>query len=151
MQKHDTLSGLFLLAISLAVCTGSVKLGVGTLHEPGSGFFPLASGLALGVFALLILYRAGSETRADSFWTSGANKRAIYLTLALLLLYAIILEPLGFIGSTIVLFLLFSRFVSGHRWKTSIFFAVAVSLATYFVFTLLLRAPLPGGVVERIF
>lgn len=151
MQKHDTFSGLFLLALSLAMCIGALQLGVGTLHSPGSGFFPLASGLALTIFSILILNQARGESRAAQFWTAGANKRSIYLTVVFLVLYSLILEELGFIGSTILLFVSVSRFVSAHRWKTSIFFALAVSLATYFLFTLLLRAPLPEGVLERLF
>jgi len=46
---------------------------------------------------------------------------------------------------------LFSRYVSGHRWGTAVFFALVTSLATYFLFNLLLHAPLPEGIVGRVF
>ena len=152
MQKYDILSGLFLLGVSLAICAGSLQLEVGTINAPGSGFFPLVTGLVLCVFSILILIQASKAGREPvRFWALEANKKNIYLTALFILVYALLLERLGFIGTTIFFFLLFSRFVSGHRWSTAVFFAVVTSLATYFVFTILLHAPLPQGIVGRIF
>jgi hypothetical protein len=53
--------------------------------------------------------------------------------------------------STTLFFVLFSRYVSGHRWRTAVFFALVTSLATYLVFSLLLHAPLPQGIMGRMF
>jgi putative tricarboxylic transport membrane protein len=152
MRKYDIVSGLFLLAVSLAICGASFQFHVGTLTAPGSGFFPLVTGLVLGIFSILILVEArksGKET--VRFWAPEANKKGIYLTFLFILVYALLLERLGFIGTTVLFFLLVSRFVSGHRWSTAIFFALLTSLSTYFVFTILLRAPLPQGILERMF
>jgi hypothetical protein len=85
------------------------------------------------------------------FWASNANKKGIYLTFLFILVYALLLEHLGFIGTTLLFFFLVSRFVSGHRWATAVFFAFVTSFSTYFVFTILLHAPLPQGFLERIF
>jgi hypothetical protein len=81
----------------------------------------------------------------------GANKKGIHLTFLFILFYALLLERVGFIGTTIIFFLLISRFVSRHRWSTAVFFGLVTSFATYFVFTILLHAPLPQGILERIF
>ena len=152
MRKYDILSGLFLLVVSVAICAGSLHLHVGTLTAPGSGFYPLVSGLALGLFSLLILVQAQKERKATiRFWAPEANKKGIALTFLFILLYALLLERVGFIGTTILFFLLVSRFVSGHRWTTAVFFAVMTSFATYFVFSVLIHAPLPRGIVERMF
>jgi len=152
MRKYDILSGLFLLAISLTVCVGSLRLQVGTLTAPGAGFFPLTTGLALGVFSILILMEARKANREwVPFWAPKAIKKSIYLTFLFILVYALLLERVGFIGATTLFFLLVSRFVSEHRWSTAVFFALVTSLATYFVFSFLLRAPLPQGIVGRMF
>jgi putative tricarboxylic transport membrane protein len=152
MQKYDIISGLFLLAVSLAICAGSLRLNVGNLTAPGAGFFPLVTGLVLGIFSILILVEAkksGKET--VRFWAPEANTRGIYLTFLFILVYALLLERLGFIGTTVLFFLLVSRFVSGHRWVTAVFFALVTSFATYFVFSFLLHAPLPQGIIGRMF
>ncbi|OGP67518.1 MAG: hypothetical protein A2170_15015 [Deltaproteobacteria bacterium RBG_13_53_10] len=152
MRKYDIVSGLFLLAVALLICGGSSQLHVGTLTSPGSGFFPLVTGLCLGIFSILILVEARKLGKEHvKFWVPGANKKGIYLTFLFILFYAFLLERLGFIGTTVLFFLLMSRFVSGHRWSTAIFFGLVTSLSTYFVFTFLLRAPLPQGILERMF
>jgi putative tricarboxylic transport membrane protein len=152
MRKYDIISGFFLLAVSLAICAGSLRLNVGTFTAPGSGFFPLVTGLALSVFSILILAEARKSAKETvRFWAPKANKKGIYLTFLFILVYALLLERLGFIGTTVLFFLLVSRFVSGHRWATAVFFALVTSLATYFVFTILLHAPLPQGILERMF
>ncbi|MEW6668657.1 MAG: tripartite tricarboxylate transporter TctB family protein [Thermodesulfobacteriota bacterium] len=152
MRKYDILSGLFLLVVSLAILAGSMQLQVGTLTAPGSGFFPLVTGLVLGIFSILIIAQARDTTKEPArFWAPAANRKGIYLAFLFILVYALLLERLGFIVSTTLFFVLFSRFVSGHRWTTAVFFALVTSLATYFVFNLLLHAPLPQGILQRMF
>jgi putative tricarboxylic transport membrane protein len=152
MKKFDTISGLFLLVLSIAICTGSLRLHVGTFRAPGAGLFPLVTGVVLGVFSILILLEARRKAEeAIPFWIPGGDIKAILLSFLIILIYALILERLGFIASTIVFFLLISRFVSGHRWTTAFFFAVVASVATYGVFKFLLRSPLPPGILERVF
>ena len=152
MRKYDILSGLFLLAVAVAICVGSLQLHVGTLTEPGAGFFPLVTGLALGVFSIAILAQAPrSGGESVQFWAPEADKKGLLLAFLFILVYALLLERVGFIGTTILFFVLMSRFVSRHRWTTAIFFALVTSFATYFVFDLLLRAPLPPGILGRLF
>jgi putative tricarboxylic transport membrane protein len=152
MRKYDIVSGLFLLTVSLAICAGSLRLNVGTLTAPGSGFFPLVTGLVLGIFSALILVgarKSGKET--VRFWVPQANKKGVYLTFLFILVYALLLERLGFIGTTVLFLFLVSRFVSGHRWATAVFFALVTSFTTYFVFSILLHVPLPQGILGRMF
>jgi putative tricarboxylic transport membrane protein len=152
MKKYDILSGLFLLALSLGICAASLRLNVGTLSAPRAGFFPLLTGMVLGVFSILIVIQARKTSdELVKFWAPEANKRGIYLTFFFILVYALLLERLGFVATTILFFVLVSRFVFGFRWSKSVFFALVTSFATYLVFTLLLRAPLPSGIVERMF
>jgi hypothetical protein len=152
MKKYDFLSGLFLLALSIAICIGSSKLNVGTLTAPGSGFFPLMTGIGLGVFSILILIEARKSKKEDvRFWAPNANKKEIYLTFGLILVYALLLERLGFTATSLIFFFLISRLVFYLKWTTSILFALVASFGTYFVFTILLHAPLPQGLLERVF
>ena len=152
MKKFDTISGLLLLILSIAICIGSLRFHVGTFRAPGAGLFPLVTGVALGIFSILILFEARRRTEEPIlFWVPGADKKAIFFSSLVILVYALFLERLGFLAATLVFFLLISRFVSGHRWTTAAFFAVVASLATYSVFKFLLRSPLPPGILERAF
>jgi putative tricarboxylic transport membrane protein len=152
MRKFDVLSGIFLLALSFAICIGSLQLHVGSLTGPGSGFFPLMTGLALGVFSIFILMEARKAPREwVPFWAPRSNKKGIYLTVLFMFAYAMLLERIGFVAATILFFILVSRFVSGHRWTTVVFISLVTSFATYFVFSILIRAPLPQGILGRMF
>jgi putative tricarboxylic transport membrane protein len=152
MKKFDTISGLFLLILSIIICTASLRLHVGTFRAPGPGLFPLVTGGVLAVFSVLILLEARKKAEGlIPFWTPGADIKAIFLSFLVILIYALLLERLGFLASTLVFFLLISRFVSGHRWATAVLFAVVASVATYSVFKFLLRSPLPPGILERLF
>jgi putative tricarboxylic transport membrane protein len=152
MRKLDIQSGIFLLVLSMGICAGSLQHEVGTLTEPGSGFFPLFTGLALWILSIIILVEGWKASRGSArFWEPGANQKGIYLAIAFILLFAFLLERAGFILTTTLFFFLVSRFVSRHRWSTALFFGVAASVATYVVFSFLLRAPLPGGIVESMF
>ncbi|PKN66035.1 MAG: hypothetical protein CVU57_07575 [Deltaproteobacteria bacterium HGW-Deltaproteobacteria-15] len=152
MRKLDIQSGLFLLLLSMGICVGSLQHEVGSLTEPGSGFFPLATGLVLGILSILILIegRRGSQDTAG-FWAPAANRKGIFLTIFFILIFSFLLERAGFLFTTTLFFFLVSRFVSGHRWSTALFFGLATSVATYVVFSFLLRAPLPVGIVESMF
>ncbi len=152
MRKYDIISGLFLFILAIAICMGSLQLKIGTFTSPGSGFFPLFTGIMLGFFSVLILIEAIKLKKEDiSFWMPNANKKAIYLTFLLILLYALLLERFGFIGTSLIFFLLISRLVFSLRWVTSIFFSIITSFGIYLIFKILLRAPLPKGIIERIF
>ena len=152
MRKYDILSGLFLLAISIAICAGSLPLDVGTFTAPGAGFYPLVTGLVLGIFAILIIVQARKAgTEPVRFWAPEANKKGIAISFLCILLYALLLERAGFIATTILFFILFSHFVCGHRWRSAVFFGLVTSFATYIVFSVVLHAPLPRGFIERMF
>ena len=152
MRKYDILSGLFLLAVSIAICAGSLRLDVGTVTAPGAGFYPLVTGLVLGVFAILLIVQARKVVSEPvRFWFPEANKKGIVISFFCILIYALLLERAGFIATTILFFILFSHFVCGHRWRTAVFFGLVTSLATYFVFSIVLYAPLPRGFIERMF
>lgn len=152
MRKSDLISGLFLLAVSAGICITSLQLEVGKPNAPGSGFFPLLTGLVLGLFAMIIIIQSRTQKGEwVRFWLPGANKRAILIAFFIILVYALLLERLGFLITTIFFFVMVSRFVSGHAWKTVAVFSLLASLTTYVVFKYLLRAPLPPGVLEGIF
>lgn len=152
MKRFDTISGLFLLILALAICLASLRFHVGSFRAPGAGLFPLVTGVMLGIFSILILFEARRKAEEQiSFWVPRADKKAILFSFFIILIYTLSLERIGFIAATLVFFLLISRFVSGHRWATAVLFAVVASVATYSVFKFLLRSPLPPGILERLF
>jgi len=139
------------MVLGIALGIGSIRLGVGTLHKPGSGFMPFLTGVLLGLFGLLLAVLHTGKRSAESggeavslrqFWAKGV------CSLVASFLYAFLLDPLGFILATFLLFFALFKIMGARKWFTPIlisFFAVSVS---YLIFDVWLRIELPKGILS---
>ncbi len=148
MKKRDIISSLFWMAMGLGVCYGGYDLGLGTFHDPGSGFMFFGVGIILIGLSLIILIRAIKERPAIGelkvLWTGIRWKQVITILLALLL-YAYLFVPLGFILSTVLLLIFLFKAVEPQRWRWAILGAIISTFAAYGVFHVWLKSPLPKG------
>jgi len=144
--------GIFWIVIGAVMCTLSYRLNLGSLHGPGPGFVAFLSGLFLvAVGLVMVLSRAFTKRRPDelssvphSFQTVSWPK--LVYTMCLLVAYAVLIEPLGFMLATfLVMFGLFFDWEK-RNWFWSLFFAVAASVTSYVVFESCLRCQLPRGI-----
>ena len=124
----------FLLGIILAL------LGVALMFQPG----PKGPGLhSSGDVGRVPPSTSDREAQADPPNDPPMGRTAI-ATVALLLVYAFLLDKAGFISSTAVLMLAAMAGVLGmRRWLFMIVFAVAFAVGTWLVFNTLLGIPLP--------
>jgi hypothetical protein len=67
------------------------------------------------------------------------------LTLAGLLGYALLLEPLGFILCTLIFMIVLLAFVEPQRWFLVLLVSIATTTASYLIFQLWLKSQLPSG------
>ena len=58
MKAYDQTSGFFWLLLSICVCLESLRLGIGTLRNPGMGFMSFWASVILGVLSLVLLFQA---------------------------------------------------------------------------------------------
>ncbi len=142
-MSRDLASGLFWLAIAIFVSLeGFTRLKLGTLRQPGPGFFPFWSGLLLGTLSLILLARSLKSREQLGF---GATQwPALLLVLGALLAYLLFLEELGFVIVTFVFLLLLFRFGKTGWIKSTAGSVIATSLA-YALFRLWLQVQLPRG------
>ncbi len=85
------------------------------------------------------------EGQESAAFTSGDRNRAVLLLLAVML-FLLVLEPLGYVLASCLLLIGLMRNL-GVRWSLVLAVAVPVSLATYQVFGVWLRVPLPRGMM----
>ncbi|WP_322991882.1 tripartite tricarboxylate transporter TctB family protein [Limnohabitans sp.] len=126
-----------------------------TPGEPGPQAFPIMLGCALLLLGLLITLSdfsrpasnatAQSETKKES--ASVQHELRIVLgTFGLLMLYAFLMEKIGFLVSTpIVLALTLAGLLKIRRWSFIALLSSGITLVCWLVFVVLLRVPLPGG------
>lgn len=141
----------------MAICASAYSTGLGTFLEPGAGFVAFVAGLFIIAVAVAVSATRGSRPEEGVKVKAPANPTVTPLverpafkmlfTVAVLLFYALFLNPLGYILTTfIALFALFSD-LSRRRWVAP-FFASGVSVAaTYLVFEVWLKSQLPRGIL----
>lgn len=146
-MNRDKWSSLFWLAAALLICFGSLRLSLGTARTPGIGFLPFYTGVILGILAFLLHLQSRRTVKGDPtvLWADKDKALKVLLMVVALLVYAVCMEYLGFLLST-VLFLGFSlRVVEPQRWSLVIGGSVLVSVLSYCIFNLWLKAELPKG------
>lgn len=136
---------LFWVAAGILVCYGATQLGLGSITDPGAGFIFFWSGLVLALLSLVVLIDSirGSEDTVVEM--AEMNWAKIALVLVSLLLYAFLLERLGFALTTFVLLSFLLGRIENTHWGRSLAVASAAALACYAVFELWLKIRLPKG------
>ena len=151
MRANDILSGLALIVFSLAMITLTLTFPDFPGQRFGPSLFPriLGVGLILCGAALvrngLVARHAGAPWLELAPWTSDPWRVTSFLgTLALLLVYILASESIGFIPIALV-FLLALFVWLGVRLVPAVLTAVVTTIAIHWFFSTMLRVPLPRG------
>lgn len=146
LNNSEFWSGAFWLALGGFVVWSGVKLGIGRINDPGSGFMLFYVGLLMCVFSVTIMGAAIAEggRRFGALW-EGANWRKPLVIIACLTAFAVALEPLGFLLAAIPLMLILLRAVDPVRWTLAIPIGVSAPLVVWWVLKKGLLIQLPSG------
>ncbi len=153
MGKADRISGLFWLTFSLFFSHSAYKLGMGTLHQPGPGFFFFWAGIVVALLSLSVVVKSFGKRAPDGEKGSifgKANVGKVGFVLLSLFLYALLMEPLGFPIVTLILFLFLLGVIEKKGWLFAVLVSLAVTGIAYLVFEVGLQSQLPKGVLESL-
>lgn len=143
-NRRDMIAGALLIVIGAAVIVWGIRLRVGTLLRPLSGFFPLLVGSGMVALSIILFFQgwrgSGKAPPAYGDWQRPA------IMVAGLAVYALILAPVGYILSTIFISMVTLRILGLRSWKVIGLSSVVLSVVVYFVFTRLLDVELPAGI-----
>lgn len=149
LNNSELWGGLIGLALGVFVIRSGLKLKLGTINDPGSGYVLFYTGILMCVFAATIIVAAiteGGPTFAsrwqDTRWTKPL------LVILCLTAFSFALEPLGFLLSAIPLMVLLLRVIDPVRWSLTIPLAVLTPLGVWWVLKRLLLIQLPSGIFE---
>jgi len=153
MRNTDQSSALFWLAVGIGIAISSLKYGLGTLREPGPGFITFFAGAIL-VFLSLCLFFSSFYGKKDqsgfqSLW-AGLNPFKVLYVMVLLVAYTFSVKPVGFLISTFILLFLLFRVKGTYRLKTLLLMSFLVTIGSYLIFDIWLKAQLPKGILEGI-
>jgi putative tricarboxylic transport membrane protein len=149
-RKYDLTIRFFWLALGLFVVIYSYTLGLGKLIDPGPGLLPFLLGM---IFLILSSVRFIMVVRLRETEKIGEKRKLEYWRIILivfaLLIWAFVLESLGFLIATFILMTLLYRAAGFNKWYAAIFWGLITVLVTYFVFTYL-GVRFPPGILRTL-
>jgi hypothetical protein len=139
----DRLGGGVLAALALFTLWENRKLPLGNLANPGPAYMPMLLALLLLGFAILIIaFGARASRVAAAGWSEWRHAVAI---LAVCAFMALSLERLGYRITIFAALALLLGLLERRSLVTTAVFSVAFSAASFYLFAVLLRVPLPRG------
>jgi putative tricarboxylic transport membrane protein len=112
---------------------------------PGPGFFPICTGAGLVVLSVVLLIRPTVKTTIRDLFPLWDKFKPVIEVQLVLVLYAFLLEPLGFILSTSALFLVLLQYHERSNWFFAVLLSVVSTSGSYWLFSKLFDVPLPKG------
>jgi len=148
--EKDRNSSLFFFFVGLGICYGSIKLSLGELHRPGPGFFSFLTGAILGVLSLFVFLKSSKgscQEEAEVFWPNPRRTLKMGYVLAALVLYAVGMDYLGFLVTTLLFLGFLLRGIDPQRWPTVLAVSILGAAISYYTFQYWLDAQLPVGIL----
>jgi putative tricarboxylic transport membrane protein len=149
MRRSNIVTGLILAGLAGLVFLEARRLTLGSIRVPQTGFFPAILAVLLLTFSIVLMIQTirGSEGERIPEKIGTDGWRRIAASLATMLGFALVLESLGFLLSTVAVMVLLLRAIEAQKWSRVIAVAVVTSIACYFLFAWLLSIPLPAGIL----
>jgi len=132
-HPKDFLTGLMFLLFGAAAIFFAADYNIGSAAKMGPGYFPFALGALLAALGATLLLRS-------VFWTKGPQAGPVFhlkplvLILSSVVLFGLLLRPLGLLVSTTLLVVVSSMASHEFRWKETLLNAAALIFIVWVVF-----------------
>jgi putative tricarboxylic transport membrane protein len=152
MARFDRVFSFLWIALGIYQCAESVRLGLGGMMEPGTGFMPFVLGLVMIVLASALFLESSIEIRKKplakiSVWGDVYWKRVLYITV-LMAAYAVLLPKLGYLLDTFVIMILLLKSGEPIKWPTAIIVGAITAGFSYILFGMWLGVSFPKGILS---
>lgn len=147
MRKGPILAGVILLALGIFVCHQAVQLSLGQTSRPGPGFVPFGLGSILILLSLLYIFYF---LRTQKEREESKGHRRIYrtfLAIVILCLCIGLLNWLGYLITTFLLFLMWLAIIERKKWYVFLSLSLLALVVVYY-FNLLFSVQLPRGLIK---
>jgi putative tricarboxylic transport membrane protein len=145
MKRYDQGSSLFWLLFSIIILVESLRLGVGTLNNPGTGFMSLAASGLLGILSLALYLQASLKRKAVEVKPlfSGTLWKRVSIVLIVLFLYARLMPVAGYLISTFLLMAFLFWVLERKKVWWVLTLSLLTTASTYYLFSVLLNCDFP--------
>jgi len=153
MKKANTVFGILGLLLCAYVWISSAEFPTDAIMKIGPDFFPRVMATAMGVASVALLiqtYVVGvkGEGTAKAISLKDPGIRRAIVVFILGVIYAALLEPVGFIISTIIFMMIMMYVLEFRSCVKMLAVSVLTVAAVIFAFQIMLQIQLPAGVLD---
>ena len=146
MPARQLWTAVALTALGAGGVVEAWKLAIGTVAQPGPGFFPLCLAVALTLTGAGLVRQAMRQaTPARHAPGPAGGVRRVVVALLALLAYVLSLDHIGFVLATFLLVAFLFRVIEPQRWVLALGGAAATAILSHVVFRAWLGVRLPPG------
>jgi len=148
MKRIHLYCNIFWLLLSLTICIEAYRQDIGTIRYPGPGFFPFCVGLVMAGLSLIAMIQSVGKYEQEEKRDHQEPFRwwNIVIILAAILVYALVLETVGFLICTFLFVSLLLKVVEPQSWKATILGGLIMAVSSNIVFNVILQSQIPSGI-----
>jgi hypothetical protein len=141
-HPKDFCSGVMFMLFGAAAFFFAEDYNIGSAAKMGPGYFPFVLGALLAALGVTLLVRS-------VFWTKGSQQgpafhlKPLVLVLSSVVLFGLLLRPLGLLVSTTLLVVISSMASHEFRWKEALLNAAVLIVVVLLVFVYCLDFQVP--------
>jgi hypothetical protein len=141
-HPKDFCSGVMFMLFGAAAIFFAADYTIGSAAKMGPGYFPFALGALLAALGVALLLRS-------VFWSKGSQEgpafhlKPLVLVLSSVVLFGLLLRPLGLLVSTTMLVVVSSLASHEFRWEEALLNAAVLIVVVLVVFVYLLEFRVP--------
>ena len=148
-NRGELIIGIIWMGLGILIAVSSYKLKLGTFKQIGPGLMPFVLGIILLLCSIPIIMQSLRERKEGGGgiegW-GGRNLKTVGIIMCFLILYGIVLNRIGFILTTLIVFLPLYKIAGIERWRTAFIASILTVISTYVVFHVILEVQLPLGI-----
>lgn len=141
-RQTDFASGLMFILVGLGFSLVARGYTMGTAARMGPGYFPFWLGILLAILGAVVLIGAMSAKGEDDRIAS-VDLRTVLWVLGSVVLFALVLKPLGMVLSVIVLVVVSSMASHEFTWKGTLLNAVVLVVISMVAFVYGIHLQMP--------
>ena len=143
-KKFDQIAGITFLLIGLLFVIESRSISHSAYGSSvGPNIFPMALGLILVLLSIRLLFETMKYAQVESSNAPLQYTKFLIIFISAVI-YAAVLEPLGYIISTFIFLLIAFQTMERGKWLSTILISGFFSLGVYYFFAEFLGGSLPG-------
>ncbi|NRP95936.1 Tripartite tricarboxylate transporter TctB family protein [Marinobacterium sp. xm-g-59] len=148
-KPGEVIFGFLLVAFSLFLFWQSYSIAqFSALSSPGA--FPMAaSGLMVITSCIIAVQNLKLPKQEGARFTVDIMPKVVAVTLAMLLIFSVVLETVGFIITAFLFLFATLRYLHKSSWQRSFLLAFMVLVIIYVIFRLIFQVVLPEGFVPE--